>query len=101
MKILSHSLIALVMATLFACDSGAGPAAAEAAQSPQGQAPAPSVDACLTCHAGPMGFAGKDPAGVAASLRDIVAGERAHPPFRLEDTSDAALDALAARLTAP
>lgn len=97
----SLTLMPLLLTALIGCDAGAGPAQVSAA--PQGPAaeaaPAPAVDACLTCHAGPMSLAGKDPATVAARLREIVAGSKPHPPLQLGDTSDAALESLAQRLT--
>lgn len=101
MNILGRSLTALAVTGLFACDAGAGPGQATAAAAESTAAAPPATESCLTCHAGPMGFAGKDSDAIAASLRDIVSGARGHPPLGLQDTSDAALEALAERLTSP
>lgn len=99
MSDLRPSLALLLLTILIGCDAGAGtPQAGAAAQAPTTPA-TPAVDACLTCHAGPMSFAGKDRAEVAQNLKKIVAGSKAHPPLGLSDESDAAIDALADQLT--
>lgn len=55
---------------------------------------------CGTCHQGPAALTGKDPEALAAAIRSILDGSRAHPPLSLTDTSDATLNALAKRLSA-
>ncbi len=92
-------LTPLLLAMLIGCDAGAGPAQLSAAAEPSETGPAPAVDSCLTCHAGPMSLAGKDSTAVTARLKEIVAGSKPHPPLQLGDTSDAALRSLAERLT--
>ena len=78
-------LFAILSAGLTGCGVNASPANETAA-------------ACLACHTGTRSFAGREAAAVAEQIRLVRDGKIAHPPLTLDDTSDEALEALAAEL---
>jgi hypothetical protein len=54
---------------------------------------------CSACHQGERSFSGRDVETLAGEIRKIRDGKVKHPPLRLDDSGDAAVYALAERLT--
>ena len=57
-----------------------------------------AAEACRGCHKDARSLAGRDAETLADHIRRIRDGELRHPPLRLDDDSDDAIDALAAAL---
>lgn len=62
--------------------------------------PQSAAAACGACHQGKRSFSGQDAEVLAAQIRSILDGELKHPPLRLDDSSEAAIEELAAELAA-
>jgi len=104
MKITTMSCTIALFACLAACDASSGvqaDAAEVAAPSATTDPNATVAAGCIACHQGSISLAGKASEVVADDIRAIVAGTKTHPPVALNDTSEAAVRALAESLTTP
>jgi hypothetical protein len=96
MKVTALTGTAVLLACRTACDATSQ---AQTAAAPTADPTAGVAASCTACHQGPLSLAGKSEQDVAAAIRAILTGARAHPPIALADQSETAVQALAERLS--